>query len=67
MKKVPGIICLVVGGLLLYWGYQMSQSASGQFNNLFSGSPGNKPMLCYIGGAILVLAGFGQIAWKGKP
>lgn len=66
MKKIPGLICLVVGGLLIYWGYNMSQSASGQFNNLVSGSPGDKPMLCYIGGAILLLAGLGQVAWKGK-
>jgi len=67
MKKLPGIICLVAGIALLYWGYNMSQSASGQFNNLFNGSPGSKPILCYIGGGILVLAGIGQISWKGKP
>ena len=66
MKKLPGIICLVGGGLLLYWGYQMSQSASGQFSSLVNGSPGNKPLLCYIGGGILVLAGLGQISWKSK-
>ena len=66
MNKISGAICLVVGGLLIYWGYNMSQSASGQFNNLFNGSPGSKPILCYIGGAILVLAGVGQLAWKKK-
>jgi hypothetical protein len=66
MKKIPGVICLVVGGLLLYWGYNMSQSAGSQLNNLVNGSPGDKPMLCYIGGAILLLAGLGQVAWKGK-
>ena len=66
MNKISGAICLVVDGLLIYWGYNMSQSASGQFNNLFNGSPGSKPILCYIGGAILVLAGVGQLAWKKK-
>ena len=66
MKKVPGIVCLVAGIALLYWGYHMSQSAGGQFNDLIHGSPGNKPLLCYIGGGILVLAGLGQISWKGK-
>ncbi|MGC3960435.1 MAG: DUF3185 family protein [Verrucomicrobiota bacterium] len=66
MNKVSGIICLVVGGLLLYWGYNMSQTAGSQLNNLVNGSPGDKPMLCYIGGAILVIAGLGQVAWKRK-
>jgi hypothetical protein len=66
MQKVSGLICLVVGGLLIYWGHNMSQSLAGQANNLFNGSPGDKPMLCYIGGAILALVGIGQVAWKGK-
>ena len=66
MKNIPGIICLVVGGMLLYWGYNISQTAGSQINNLVSGSPGDKPMLLYIGGAIQVLAGLGQVAWKGK-
>ena len=66
MQKVSGLICLVVGGLLIYWGYNMAHSIGGQASNLINGSPGDKPMLCYIGGAILVLAGLGQISWKGK-
>jgi hypothetical protein len=66
MNKLSGLICLVVGGLLIYWGYHMSQSVTSQLNNLVNGSPGDKPMLLYVGGAILVLAGCGQVAWKGK-
>lgn len=66
MNKVSGLICLVVGGILIYWGHNLSQGVGSQLNNLFNGSPGDKPMLLYIGGAILVLAGFGQLAWKGK-
>lgn len=66
MRKIPGVICLVVGGLLIYWGHNMSQAIGAQFNNLINGSPGDKPMLLYIGGVILVLVGAGQIFWKGK-
>jgi Protein of unknown function (DUF3185) len=66
MQKISGLICLVVGGLLIYWGYNMSQSLAGQTNNFIHGSPGQKPLLCYIGGGILVLVGLGQVAWKGK-
>ena len=66
MQKIPGLICLVVGGLLIYWGYNMSQTLGSQVNNAIQGSPGDKPLLCYIGGAILVIAGLGQVAWKRK-
>jgi hypothetical protein len=66
MQKVSGLICLVVGVILICWGYNMSQAVGSQINNLVTGSPGDKPMLLYIGGAILVLAGCGQGAWKGK-
>jgi hypothetical protein len=66
MKKASGLICLVVGGMLLYWGYHLSQTVGSQLNNLVNGSPGDKPMLFYMGGAILVLAGLGQVVWRRK-
>ena len=66
MQKISGLTCLVVGGILIYWGYDMSHAIGGQINSLVSGSPGDKPMLLYVCGAILVLAGLGQVAWKGK-
>ena len=66
MQKVSGLICLVVGGLLIYWGYNMAHAVGSQINNFVTGSPGDKPMLLYIGGAILVIVGFGQVVWKGK-
>jgi hypothetical protein len=66
MQKISGLICLVVGGLLIYWGYNMSQAAVGQINTFFNGTPGDKPMLCYIAGAILVLGGIGQVVRKTK-
>ena len=66
MQTVSGLICLVVGVLLIYWGYNMAHAVASQINKLVSGSPGDKPMLLYIGGAILVIAGLGQVVWKGK-
>ena len=66
MQKAPGVICLVVGAVLLYWGYHISQSVGSQFTNAFTGSPGDKPMWLYIGGAILVAVGIGQLVWKRK-
>ena len=66
MGKIPGLICLIVGGMLLYWGYHISQTIGSQINNLVNGTPSDKSMLFYIGGVILVLAGLGQVAWKRK-
>jgi len=64
MQRIIGIVCLVVGGILIYLGYHMSQAVGPQINNFFSGSPGSKPILCYVGGAILAVLGIGQIAWR---
>jgi hypothetical protein len=66
VQKISGLICLVVGGMLIYWGYNMSQAVGGKLNDLVSGSPGDKLMLLYIGGTVLVLVGIGQAVWKGK-
>lgn len=66
MQKVSGLVCLVVGGLLIYWGHNMSQAVGSQLNNLVNGSPGDKPMLLYIGGSILIIVGLGSFVWKGK-
>jgi len=66
MQKISGLICLIVGGLLIYWGYNMSQAVGSRLTNLVSGSPGDKPMLLYIAGAILLTFGLGQMVWKGK-
>ena len=61
MKKVMGIMCLVGGVLLIVWGYNISQSVGGQFQRVFTGSPGDKTMWLYIGGAVLCAAGVFQI------
>lgn len=66
MKKGIGIVCLVVGVLLIVWGYNLSQSVSGQFNRLFTGSPGDKAMWLYIGGGVLCAAGVFQIYFGKK-
>jgi Protein of unknown function (DUF3185) len=61
MQKGFGIVCLIAGVLLLVWGYNLSQSVSGQFHRVFTGSPSDKAMWLYIGGAVLCTAGVFQI------
>jgi hypothetical protein len=61
MKKATGIICLVAGVLMIVWGHNLARSVNGQFHRIFTGSPGDKPMWLYIGGAVLCGAGVFQI------
>lgn len=66
MNRISGIICLVAGGLLIMWGHNMARSIGGELQNTFTGSPGDKPMWLYLIGAVLIVAGLGQIVWKRK-
>jgi hypothetical protein len=66
MQKIIGVICLVGGVLLIVRGHNMAQSIGGQLQNAFTGSPGDKPMWLYIGGAVLCAAGLAQLFWKRK-
>lgn len=64
MRRIIGIISLGVGILLLLWGHDMAQSIGGQLQNAVTGSPGDKSMHLYIGGAALSLLGLSLIFWK---
>ena len=63
--KTIGIILLVVGVVLLGWGYSVSQSVSSQFSSAFSGSPSDKAMYLFIAGGICSALGVFQIM-RGK-
>lgn len=66
MKNAIAAGCLVGGVVLIVWGHNMAESVGGQLQNAFTGSPGDKPMWLYIGGAILCAAGLFQLLWKRK-
>jgi hypothetical protein len=66
MQKIIGILCVIGGVLLLVWGHNLAQSIGGQLQNIFVGSPGDKAMHLYIGGAVLGLFGVFLIFWKRK-
>jgi hypothetical protein len=59
MNRATGIALLVVGIALLYWGYNESQSMGSQLQEAFRGSPTDRTMMFYIGGAVgVILGGF---------
>lgn len=63
-KQLVGVILLVVGVVLLIWGYNISQSVSGQVSQAFSGSPGDKAMILYIIGAVFAVLGLLRLIKK---
>ena len=55
--KIPGIVLIVAGIGLAFWGFQMSGSFSSQVNQAFNGSYTDKVMIVYIAGAASFIAG----------
>ena len=66
MQTITGVVCLVVGILLLLWGHDIANSVGSQVQQIFTGSPTDRAMYFYIGGLILVGLGVGRIFWKRK-
>jgi len=55
--KIIGFVLLAVGAVLLFFGYNASQSVGSQFKSAFSGSMSDKAMMYYVGGAIVAGVG----------
>ncbi len=56
-NKVVGLILIIVGIGVLYWGYNESQSVASQVSEAFSGAPQDKVMYKFIGGAVVLVVG----------
>jgi uncharacterized membrane protein len=61
MQKIIGVICLVLGVLLLVWGHGIAQSVDSQVKQVFTGSPTDRATYYYIAGTVLGLFGLFQI------
>jgi hypothetical protein len=55
--KVIGVVLLVVGAVLLYFGYQSSQALGSQITESFTGRFTDEAMWYLIGGAAAAAAG----------
>lgn len=61
-KRIGGIVLIVVGAVLAYSGYELSQGVGSQIESAFKGSPTDNVMLRYVAGA--VSAGVGAFLAK---
>ncbi|WP_411359548.1 DUF3185 family protein [Pseudidiomarina salilacus] len=65
MNKVIGIILLVVGIILLYFGYEAYNSVASEASQALTGETTDNAMWYLIGGAIAVVVGlYGIIRGK---
>jgi len=66
MPKVVGVICLVVGLLLLWQGHDVARSIGSQFTRAFTGEPLGKATHYYVAGLAVGLFGAFLIFWNRK-
>ena len=55
--RIIGVALLVIGLGLGYWGYEVSGSLGSKFSETVMGSPTDKVMWLYIGGAASFVVG----------
>lgn len=56
-NKLLGIVLLIVGVGLAWWGYDMSQSVGNQLSETFANSTKKEVVFAYIGAAVCIGAG----------
>ena len=56
-SKIIGIVLAIVGVGLAVWGYQVAGGFGSQVTQAFTGSPTDKVMIFYIGGAASLAVG----------
>jgi preprotein translocase subunit SecG len=67
VQRVVGVICLIIGIILLVRGHDMAASIGNQAQQFFTGAPSNRSTYFYIAGIALTIFGASQIVWPAKP
>ena len=65
-KLVVGIICIVVGVMLLVWSHDIANSFGSQVQQIFTGAPTDRAVYLRIGGVVLLILGVAQLVWPAK-
>jgi hypothetical protein len=66
MRQGTGIVCIVIGVLLLVKGHDVAHSIASQVKELLTGAPVSQALKLYLAGTGLGLFGLLLIFWKGK-
>lgn len=57
MNRTLGAALLVAGAILLFFGFQASQSVGSEISNFFTGQPTDKAIWFLLGGAAAAVGG----------
>lgn len=63
-NQIIGIVLLVVGAILLYFGYQASQSMGEQITETFTGRFSDSTTWYFIAGAAAAVGGIAMLAFR---
>jgi len=55
--KLLGIVLLVAGAGLAFWGFQKSEGLQSQFSSALTGSHSDNVMILYIGAGVCIIVG----------
>jgi predicted phage tail protein len=67
MQRTIGVICLVIGIVLLVEAHHMATAIESQLSQIATGEPTRRTTLFRIAGAALTIFGISQIFWPAKP
>ena len=65
MKRIIGIALLVIGVILLVYGFKAKDSVESKLTETFTGTPSDNTKQLLIGGAVASAVGIGLILFKG--
>ena len=65
-KRIIGVVLLVVGVILLYFGYQATSAPTESLRHTFNGDYSNQTMLYLIGGGAAAVAGLAMLFMGAK-
>jgi hypothetical protein len=63
MQKLIGLVCLILGVMLLAWAHDSAQAFDSRVTNFITGNPTNRTMYLYAGGTALAISGLVQMLW----
>lgn len=64
MNKIIGLALIVVGAVLLYFGYNAYNSAASEVTELVTGSPTDNAVWYLVGGGLAAIIGIGMLLKK---
>jgi Protein of unknown function (DUF3185) len=67
LQRLIGLICLVIGIILIYHAHDVAQTLGEQVRRLSPWGPSNRSTYFYIAGVVLAIFGASQIVWPAKP